>query len=134
MANPSNHLASRLFAPIEPLTLSQWSRVAILRFVDERRKYDRNVVAQEDLTAVPWASCLDANLAVGLIRSRAFGAHIKDIDDLTDEVVTAALQKIVDKESVSATSSAVLDDLKKNVCVKMQEPDSEVRIQALVSD
>lgn len=82
------------------------------------------------LVPVWYRSCFAATYLKSLIRDRVFGPEIKQVSDLTDEIIKGKLQEIADSSrSVSVESSFA--DVKRNVKLDANGPDAGLRILML---
>ncbi|CAN8067564.1 unnamed protein product [Agarophyton chilense] len=95
-----------------------------------RDSHEVSVASQEGLSPVPNDNCFDAIFLRSLVLARVFGKNIKEVSQLTDEII---------KEKLSALSSngravsydELMADVKRSISIDALEPDACLRIIGL---
>lgn len=121
---------AHLFAPIQAPKIKSIARKAVQSFLADREAYEDAISGQVGLVAVSYRSCFAATYLKSLIRARVFGAEIKKVAELTDEIIKDKLDEIAGT-SRSVSVESALADVKRNVKLDANEPDARLRILML---
>lgn len=128
--HPATGATAHLFAPIRAPRITSISRKAIQDFLADRESYEDSVAAQPGLKAVSWRSCFQASFLRSLVLARMFGTQVKDVSDLTDEIIKDKLSSYAEGSKVVSADEA-LSDVKRNVRMDASERDARIRIMML---
>eukprot|EP00171_Calliarthron_tuberculosum_P007262 IDg7262t1 len=119
-----------LFAPIQAPRLTSISRKAIQYFLAERATYENAVAAQPGLKPISYANSFDATFLGSLICCRIFGIEVKEVSDLSDDIIKANIIKL-SSGSKPVSAEEALADVKRNVRFDASEPDAKLRVLML---
>ncbi|CAN8068627.1 unnamed protein product [Agarophyton chilense] len=121
---------------VNPLSYVQHPRItkitrkAIQDFLAQRDSYEVAVASQEGLSPVPYANCFNSIFLRSLVRARVFGKDIKEVSQLTDEIIKEKLSALSSKGR-AVSYDEVMADVKRSISLDASEPDAFLRIIGL---
>lgn len=128
--NVSTGLGGQSFAPIPIPKCKSFAQKDVQDFIIQREAYEEACAHQAGITAVPYRMCFNAGMLRSFVRSRFFGAAVKQVSDLTDAILKAKLAERSGKK-LKFSKEQVSADVKRNVRLNANESDAEFRIESL---
>lgn len=132
----SDYTGQPLFTPISHPRLSRYGKREVRKFLKDRERYilaiDDAVKSGAEIEPVSVKASIDTELLESFVFFRYLGPEVTAKDKVTDNLLLDFLKKDLEDSLDDITADELCSLIRKNVYIRMNEPDAAFRIRALL--